>query len=270
MPTLYLFLLLSLLRVSSKTDPIIPHARHAYTVISHRGNHVNAPENTLIAYEEAIRVGADYIEVDVRTSKDGQLVVMHDGNVERTTTSKGKVSDFTAIDFTSLQIRDERFPLLPALHPPTFEDVLRMAKGRIHLYIDDKDADPAKVAVLLQKYQMDTCAVVYTSLNKCKLWKKALPHIASMVSLPKSITQAEALAKFLEDNPVDILDGGVTGYTPELVNAAHKLGALVWPDIQNPGENPDQWNVPIKMGIKALQTDHPEELIKYLQSLGIR
>ena len=123
-------------------SPHLPHAKHQFTVIAHRGNHVNAPENTLLAYDKAIRVGADYIEVDIRTTKDGQLVVMHDGTVDRTTLGHGKVNDLTLLEFSALQIRDERFPNLPALHPPTLEEVLRLAKGRIHLYLDDKDSEP--------------------------------------------------------------------------------------------------------------------------------
>jgi len=252
-------------------SPHLPAAKHQFTVIAHRGNHVNAPENTLLAYDEAIRAGADYIEVDIRTTKDGQLVVMHDGTVDRTTLGgHGKVNELSLAEFSALQIRDERFPNLPALHPPTLEEVLRLAKGRIHLYLDDKDSEPVKVAALLKQYQMDTCAVVYTSLQKCKTWKQALPNIPTMVSLPKTVKDRASLQQFLQLHPVDILDGGVSAYTPELVQAARELGAWVWPDIQNPGENPTQWDIPLKMGIRALQSDHPAALIQYLTAIQLR
>ena len=250
--------------------PHLPSAKHQFTVIAHRGNHVNTPENTLLAYDEAIRVGADYIEVDIRTTKDGQLVVMHDGTVDRTTQGHGKVSDLTLPEFSALQIRDERFPHLPALHPPTLEEVLRLAKGRIHLYLDDKDSDPIKVGALLKQYHMDTCAVVYTSVQKCKVWKQALPNIPTMVSLPQQVKDRASLQQFLQMHPVDILDGGVSAYTPELIQAARELEAWVWPDIQNSGENPAQWDIPLKMGIRALQSDHPDALIQYLKAIQMR
>jgi glycerophosphoryl diester phosphodiesterase len=250
--------------------PHLPSAKHQFTVIAHRGNHVNAPENTLLAFDEAIRAGADYIEVDIRTTKDGQLVVMHDATVDRTTLGHGKVKDLSLLEFSALQIRDERFPLLPALHPPSLEEVLRLAKGRIHLYLDDKDSDPLKVATLLKQYQMDTCAVVYTSAPKCKVWKQALPKIPTMVSLPQQVKDRASLQQFLQMHPVDILDGGVNAYTPELVQAARELGAWVWPDIQNPGENPTQWDAALKMGIRALQSDHPAALIQYLKAIQMR
>src|SRR5437016_10529137 len=63
--------------------------------IAHRGEHLRNPENTIPAFEEAIRVGADFIEVDVRTTADGKLVLSHDGTVDRRTTSKGEISKMT-------------------------------------------------------------------------------------------------------------------------------------------------------------------------------
>ncbi|MBE6862477.1 MAG: hypothetical protein E7497_06230, partial [Ruminococcus sp.] len=62
---------------------------------AHRGYSHIAPENTLYAFEEAMNIGSDYIELDVQQSKDGQLVVIHDSELDRTTDGEGKVSDFT-------------------------------------------------------------------------------------------------------------------------------------------------------------------------------
>src|SRR5450755_180942 len=63
--------------------------------ISHRGEHLQRPENTLPAFLEAIRVGADFIEVDVRTTSDGKLVLSHDATVDRCTNGHGAVSAMT-------------------------------------------------------------------------------------------------------------------------------------------------------------------------------
>lgn len=69
----------------------IPKSKNDFAVIAHRGNHTNAPENTLIAYLNAITAGADYIETDLRTTKDSQLVIMHDASVNRMTNGNGKI-----------------------------------------------------------------------------------------------------------------------------------------------------------------------------------
>src|SRR3974390_2332177 len=68
--------------------------RHV-VAISHRGEHLQHPENTIPAFEEAIRLGADFIEVDVQTTSDGKLVLSHDGTVDRCTNGKGRIAEMT-------------------------------------------------------------------------------------------------------------------------------------------------------------------------------
>src|SRR5882672_12073778 len=70
--------------------------------IAHRGEHLHHPENTLPAFEEAIRLGADFIEVDVRTTADGKLILSHDGKVDRRTNGQGDVSKMTFDEIRAL------------------------------------------------------------------------------------------------------------------------------------------------------------------------
>lgn len=64
-------------------------------VVAHRGDWRHAPENSLQAIKNCIDMGVDMVEIDIRKTKDGQLVLMHDGTVDRTTNGKGRVSDLT-------------------------------------------------------------------------------------------------------------------------------------------------------------------------------
>ena len=73
-------------------------------VISHRGEHLAHPENTLPAFQAAIDAGADFFELDVRTTSDGRLVLMHDRTVDRTTNSKGTVREMTLEQIRGLDI----------------------------------------------------------------------------------------------------------------------------------------------------------------------
>jgi glycerophosphoryl diester phosphodiesterase len=86
------------LSASAQHHPTLPHSKNKIVVISHRGNHIEAPENTLASTREAITCGADYVEVDLRTTKDGHLVVLHDAKVDRTTNGSGKIADMTLED----------------------------------------------------------------------------------------------------------------------------------------------------------------------------
>ena len=71
-------------------------------IMAHRGSRINRPENTLTAFEEAVRVGADGIELDVHLSKDGQVVVIHDETLDRTTDGAGFVHEWTLADLQQL------------------------------------------------------------------------------------------------------------------------------------------------------------------------
>src|SRR5260370_483413 len=82
----------------------VPKPRHRFTVVCHRGNHVAYPENSMAAYEEAIKVDADYIEIDLRTTKDGQLISMHDATVNRMTDGTGAVKDLTFAEIEKLKV----------------------------------------------------------------------------------------------------------------------------------------------------------------------
>src|SRR5580704_13968839 len=108
--------------------------------ISHRGEHLHHPENTIPAFQEAIRVGADFIEVDVQTTSDGKLVLSHDGTVNRCTNGTGKVSEMTFDQIEALDAGIKRGPEFAGVKVPTFDQVLDLAHGRIGIYVDVKYA----------------------------------------------------------------------------------------------------------------------------------
>ena len=87
--------------------PFLPPVKNEFIVVAHRGSHQHLPENTLEAFEQAIKEGADYVEIDLRTSKDNELVIMHDATVDRITTGKGVVKEITLDNLKILKIKIE-------------------------------------------------------------------------------------------------------------------------------------------------------------------
>jgi len=71
-------------------------------VIAHRGEHLHHPENTMPAFQAAIDAGADFFELDVRTTSDGKFVIMHDGTLDRTTNGTGEVYKHTFDEIRAL------------------------------------------------------------------------------------------------------------------------------------------------------------------------
>ena len=85
----------------------LPPLKHPIAVIAHRAGRGIMPENTLTAIRNAIRLGVDYVELDIRATKDGHLVIMHDGTVDRTTNGTGAVKDLDFAAIRSARCRTE-------------------------------------------------------------------------------------------------------------------------------------------------------------------
>src|SRR5690625_4206670 len=97
-------------------------------IFAHRGSSGTHPENTMSAFKEAERVGADGIELDVHYTKDDQLVVIHDNTVNRTTKGKGRVRDLTLGELLQLDAGSHIATQFSGEKIPTFEEVLDWIK----------------------------------------------------------------------------------------------------------------------------------------------
>jgi glycerophosphoryl diester phosphodiesterase len=140
-------------------------------VIAHRGEHRAHPENTLPAFQAAIDAGADFFELDVRTTSDGRLVLMHDARVDRTTKGSGAVREMTFDQIRALDAGAKFGPQFAGTKVPSFEEALALAHGRIGVYVDSKDIAPADLAAALTKADMLNSVVIYGGagfLKKCK------------------------------------------------------------------------------------------------------
>lgn len=101
-------------------------------IIAHRGSSGTHPENTMASFIEAERVQADGIEFDVQMTKDGELVIIHDERVDRTTDGQGWVKNFTLEEIKRLHIRSKK---MPSEKVPTLKEVLNWAAGN-HLLLN--------------------------------------------------------------------------------------------------------------------------------------
>lgn len=110
----------------------------AVFVVAHRGDWRYAPENSLAAIEHSIAVGVDVVELDLQLTRDSVLIVMHDATLNRTTTGKGHVSDWTLDSIRTLKLKNGCG--IRTKHPvPTLEEALLAAKGRVLVNLDKAD-----------------------------------------------------------------------------------------------------------------------------------
>ncbi len=105
-------------------------------VAAHRGGHLTVPENSLASIDEAIRAGADIVELDVRETRDGVMVLLHDRNLDRTTTGRGELNHFTYAETQQLYLTHQGSATLYRI--PAFREALAYAKDRVIVDIDFK------------------------------------------------------------------------------------------------------------------------------------
>ncbi len=108
-------------------------------VIAHRGASGYAPENTRAAFERAIEMGADAIETDVRLSADGELVLMHDATVTRTTDGRGPVADHTLAELRALDAGSWYSDAFAGERVPTLAELIEDVAPRIPVVLEIKD-----------------------------------------------------------------------------------------------------------------------------------
>ncbi len=250
---------------------VLPKPKHTFIVVAHRGDHEHAPENTLAAYAGAIKAGVDYVEIDLRTTIDSQLVIMHDASVNRMTDSTGLVKDMTYKAVRALKVKDKAHPEWGEFDIPTFDQVLALCRGKIYIYLDFKNADPAVAYKEIVKYGMQRQVIVYINEERqFYQWRAAAPAMPLMVSLPRTVRDTAGLNAFLYKGRPEILDGDYSQYTKDMIKAATEQGYIVLPDLEGPNENPAFWDKALQKGFAGVQTDHPEELIGYLKEKHLR
>ena len=227
---------------------------------AHRGEHHHHPENSLPAIQAAIDAGMDYVELDVRTTSDGQLVLMHDATVNRMTNGKGKVAEMTFDQIRTLDL-GAKFPgQFPDLKVPTFDEALGLAKtGGIGIYIDTKQATPPDLVAAIERHDMG---------DHVMFWSEHPDFLKQVAELrPKWTLMPEAFNPTTVRKILDLLHPQVLGFDERDFNAptiaaAREAKVGIFVDRQTPRD----WQDAIDQGATGIQTDYPAELIAYLRS----
>jgi len=226
-------------------------------VIAHRGEHLSHTENTLPAFQAAIEAGADYFELDVRTTSDGKLVLMHDATVDRTTNGKGRVSELTFDDIRALRAGSEVIP--------TFEEALALARGRIQVYVDCKQISVADLIATLEKSRMLERVVVYGGLDFLKQVQALRPQVRVM---PEAVSLA-VVRRIVEELKPRVIAFDARDWQDEVIAVARQAGADRFVDRLGPADQPAAWQDAIDRGATGIQTDHPARLVEFLRARSL-
>lgn len=137
-------------RAEAIRERIVAGDKSGVIVVAHRGDWRYAPENSLAAIEHSIAVGVDVVELDLQLTRDSVLIVMHDATLNRTTTGKGRVADWTIDSIRTLKLKNG-CGIRTKHGVPTLEEALLAAKGRVLVNLDKADRYFDLVVPLLEK-----------------------------------------------------------------------------------------------------------------------
>jgi glycerophosphoryl diester phosphodiesterase len=239
-------------------------ARHV-VAISHRGEHLHHPENTIPAFEEAIRVGADYIEADIQTTSDGMLVLSHDGAVDRCTNGSGQIRNMSFEQVEALDAGIKAGPQFAGTKIPTFDQVLELAHGHIGVYVDVKNASAAAIAQALEKHDMVEHSVIYRGgIPLLEEMQRINPKLNVM---PES-RSTDQVKQDIERLHPRVIAFGAGDFTPEIIGLAKQADAKVYVDRMGNTDQPEGWQAAIDAGADGIQTDRPGPLVEYLREKG--
>jgi len=228
-------------------------------VIGHRGAAGLEPENTLRSVRRAIELGVDRVEIDVRISRDGRLVIMHDETVDRTTNGHGYVSELTFDDLRSLDAgMGEKIP--------TLDEILKFTMGKAKLEIELKVPEATEPTIqLIEELNAEKDVIIISFIHELLERVHDLnPNIktgALFFEVPKDILQR---ALKVHASSIHVYYRNVNS---ELVKEAHRSGLEV--AVWNPNRIEEMREM-IDLGVDAIGSDRPDILIQLLRDMGMR
>jgi glycerophosphoryl diester phosphodiesterase len=265
------FLHLAVLFASQAAEPPTPAvtakaAAAVKEVIGHMGSKADRPENTLAAVRRAIEAKAHAAEVDVRATKDGALVCLHDATLDRTTDGTGDLAGLTLAEVRGLDAGGKFDPRFKGERVPTLAEVLALSKGKIKVMIDLKDEGEVyagKVAAEVQKHGDPKQVVLgVRSAGQARLFRRLLPD-ARQIGLVPAAGDVEAFAaagvEVIRLWPKWLADGS-------LVPKVRKLGLEL--HLGTGGGTRGEVLPLLAHGPESLSSDDPARLVKTLAEIA--
>ena len=248
----------------------------------------NFPENSLEAIESAIRMGVDVVELDLQRTKDGKLILMHDSKLDRTTTGKGKVSDWTLDSIKTLRLKNGCN--IKTIHKvPTLEEALLAAKGKIMINLDKADRYFDQVYELLQKTGTTEQIIMKGSKPAKEVKARFGKYLDEVIYMPivnldkeDAKRQIDVFVEDMRPAAFELLFVKDSNPLPRMLADSLKGESLIWYntlwDTMAGGHDDDMslaspdegygYLIDV-LGCRIIQTGRPAYLLDYLRKRGL-
>ncbi len=261
----------------------------AVFVVAHRGDWRYAPENSVAAIEHSIAVGVDVVELDLQLTRDSVLIVMHDATLNRTTTGKGRVADWTLDSIRMLKLKNG-CGIRTKHTVPTLEEALLAAKGRVLVNLDKADRYFDLVVPVLERTGTTRQIVMKGSKPADEVLALYGKYLDEVIYMPVVNLDNENAAELMQGYIADLKPAAYELLYAQAEDTAMPLRmrdtlrgrALIWyntlwdtlcggHDDDLSLEDPDAafGYLIDTLGARIIQTDRAEHLLNYLRQRGL-
>ena len=228
-------------------------------VATHRAANEFAPENTLAAMQIALDFAVDYIEIDVRQTKDGKSLILHDGNLDRTTNGKGPLRHLTFDEARGLSAGAWFDPFFAAERIPTLEESCRLvaehnniSTHKTYFYVDCKDINVRELIDNLEKYRLLDNSVFYINEEH---QIADLRNVAPNARIMPGLRSRQELDHTIDTYHPYALDIDWQDLSKELIERAHAKGVKVFSDGFGDNQNIGSYVQAIQYKIDVISTN---------------
>jgi glycerophosphoryl diester phosphodiesterase len=255
--------------ISGRTTLIEKLADTKILTCAHRGNHNNAPENSLKSIQDAINEEIEMVEIDIRQTKDGKFVLMHDSTLDRTTNGSGDVSDFTLAELQQLKLKDTR-GVLTDEKIPALQEALVLGRGKIYFDLDISNNKVSfdRIYPVVKQYGMIKQSLFYT--QGVSVTKSALNKDADVIAMPV-ISDEDRFSQFENNSLVKVAHFQSQTFNQNLVSRAKAKGWYIFMNAyvnttKTPvDDNYDEIDKISNLGGNIIQTDSPVLVREHLK-----
>lgn len=303
---LFLFAVISFSACQSGSQPVSKYANRAEAIVAqihdpkseyvvvacHRGDWRNFPENSALAIESIIKTGADIMELDLKMTKDSVLVLSHDKTIDRCTTGKGLVSDYTYEELLQFKLKRAHGVAIDTMRILSLEQALSICKDRICVNVDqgyefyDQVLEIAeRLGVTDQLLIKGKRSIDVVAAHEAKYEHNMMYMPIVDVQKPKGI---ELYDFYMERNVVPLAyevcwqteDGTFERVCEEIIAQGSKVWVnTIWASLCGGDGNDDDaafqaedpgtvYKRYLDNGVSMIQTDRPELIVTYLTKVG--
>ncbi|MBO9204145.1 MULTISPECIES: glycerophosphodiester phosphodiesterase family protein [Niastella] len=245
-------------------------------VSGHRGGpDAGAPENSLEAFEHSLQFTPATFEIDPRLTKDSVIVLLHDDTLDRTTTGKGKLNNYTWAEVKKMQLKDVNGKVTP-YRIPTLEEAIIWAKGKTVLILDKKDVPMETTAALIKKHHAEAWVMItvhnakqakfYYDDNKNVMFEAFVKTKKAMMEYEEAGIPWQQIMAYIgpEDKPEN----------KELIDLLHQRGVMcmissapTYDKLSTAEERAKAYAQIIKSGVDVIEADKAIEAANAIRSL---